>query len=95
MSETPKVARSTEGLRDALFDEIDALRRGESTSMRCNAIARAAGTIVGIVNMEMELFKLNQQIEKEKAEQQPVVSMPPKSARMGKALETPFKLGGE
>jgi hypothetical protein len=49
------VMRSSAGLRDALFDEMDALRNGNSNPTRANAVAKLAGSIVETVHMEMEV----------------------------------------
>ena len=47
--------RTSLGLRDALFDEIDALRRGEGDTQRATAIARVAMTILYSVSIEYRL----------------------------------------
>lgn len=44
-SEKP-IKRTSAGLRDALFDEIDALRRGDGDSQRATAIARLASNVI-------------------------------------------------
>lgn len=49
------VVRTTTGLRDALFDVIDTMRRGESTPSRQNVIVRASAVIVESVFMEVEV----------------------------------------
>jgi hypothetical protein len=51
------VVRSSAGLRDAIFDEIDSLRNGTSNATRANAVAKLAGTIVETVRMELEVQK--------------------------------------
>jgi hypothetical protein len=51
--QTPEVVRTSAGLRDALFDEIDGLRNGTSDGRRANAVARIAGEIVNTVHMEI------------------------------------------
>jgi hypothetical protein len=43
---TDRVRRTSAGLRDAIFDEIDAIRAGESSSARANAISKLASGIV-------------------------------------------------
>ena len=45
--------RTSLGLRDALFDEIDALRNGNSNPQRASALARLAGQIVNTVRVEI------------------------------------------
>ena len=55
---TPKqapVQRTSAGLRDVIFDEIDAVRNGTSNPTRANAIAKLATGIVETVRMEIEV----------------------------------------
>lgn len=49
------IARTSAGLRDAIFDEIDALRGGTSNPTRANALAKLATGIVETVRMEIEV----------------------------------------
>lgn len=57
-SEIPAgVTRTSAGLRDAIFDELDAIRRGESNPTRANAVSKLAGSIVETVRMEVEVQK--------------------------------------
>lgn len=53
----PNVARTSAGLRDAIFDELDAIRNGSSNPTRANAVAKLAGSIVETVRMEIEVSK--------------------------------------
>ena len=58
----PKVSRTSAGLRDAIFDEIDAIRNGRSNPTRANAVAKLANGIVETVRMEIDVQKhLNKQ----------------------------------
>lgn len=52
------VARTSAGLRDALFDELDGLRDGSVNATKANATAKIAGAIVDTVTMEMTAYKL-------------------------------------
>ena len=52
------VARTSAGLRDALFDELDGLRDGTVNATKANATAKIASAIVDTVSMEMAAFKL-------------------------------------
>jgi hypothetical protein len=54
---TAAVKRTSAGLRDALFDEIDALRGGRSTPQRASAVAKLAVQIIGTVHMDIEYQK--------------------------------------
>lgn len=49
------VSRSSAGLRDAIFDEIDAIRDGTGNPTRANAVAKLAAGIVETVRMEIEV----------------------------------------
>lgn len=49
------VNRTSAGLRDAIFDEIDAIRNGASNPTRANAVAKLATGIVETVRMELEV----------------------------------------
>lgn len=57
ISHTNPVKRNTAGLRDALFDELDALRQGSSDSSKANATAKLCGVIIESVRMELEVRK--------------------------------------
>lgn len=52
------VERTTLGLRTVLFDQIDGLRAGTVTAQESNAIARAAGSIIETVQLEMDYQRL-------------------------------------
>lgn len=49
------IARTSAGLRDAIFDEIDAIRKGDSNPTRANAVAKLAAGIVDTVRMDLEV----------------------------------------
>lgn len=49
------IMRTSAGLRDVIFDEIDAIRNGSSNPTRANAIAKLATGIVETVRMEIEV----------------------------------------
>lgn len=55
--ELPKVVRTGEGLRDALFDEIDSLRNGTGDKRRALAIAELARHIIKVAYLEAELAR--------------------------------------
>ena len=69
------VARSSAGLRDALFDEIDSLRQGRTLPARANAVAKLATVVIESVRMELEVAK--------HAKQQPDA----KTAKLGAPIE--------
>ena len=51
---TKKIVRTSEGLRNALFDEMDALRAGTSDTKRASMVAKLANTVVSVTKVEME-----------------------------------------
>lgn len=51
------VDRSSAGLRNALFDEIDALRRGEGDPQRAMAVAKLAQNILATAKMEYQVSR--------------------------------------
>lgn len=52
-----KTERSLLGLRDMIFNEIDALLAGESSAQRLSAVSRASGAILHSVKLELEYYK--------------------------------------
>ncbi len=54
--ETP-TRRTSAGLRDALFDEIDALRRGDGDPQRATAVARLAINIIASAKLDLDFHK--------------------------------------
>jgi hypothetical protein len=53
-----KSVRTSEGLRNLLFDELDALRAGKSTPQKASAVAKLAGEICGTIRMEIDYFRI-------------------------------------
>ena len=51
------IARTSKGLRDVLFDELESLRAGGSNPTQANAVAKLAGSVVETVKMEIEAQK--------------------------------------
>lgn len=51
--EMGKIVRTSVGLRDALFDEFDALREGKSNPGRASAAARIASQILSSIQAEI------------------------------------------
>ena len=50
--------RSSQALRDALFDELDDLRSGDSDPSRALAVAKVAQQIVSTARIEMEFHRM-------------------------------------
>lgn len=53
----PPTIRTSAGLRDALFDELDALRNGTSNPGKASAVAKLADQVVATVKMELDVQK--------------------------------------
>jgi hypothetical protein len=53
----PNVTRTTLGIRNLLFDEIDALRNGTTTPQKAGAVAKMVTPIVNSVKVEIEYAK--------------------------------------
>lgn len=51
------VVRNSAGLRNALFDEIDSLRRGDGDPQRAMAVAKLAQNILMTAKMEYQIGK--------------------------------------
>lgn len=47
------VIRTSSGLREALFEELDLLRIGKSDAKRANAVARLAAEILNTIQLEV------------------------------------------
>ena len=75
----PSVVRTSAGLRDALFDELDRLRNGDTNATNANAVARLADQVVNTVNMELEVHRH--------------LSKLPDGAAVSKAMPQPLALG--
>lgn len=52
-----KSKRTTQGLRDALFDEIDNLRGGDGDPTRAMAVANLAKQIINIAKVELDFHR--------------------------------------
>lgn len=48
------LTRTTQGLRDILFDEIDAIRGEEGDPKRANAVAHLSRQIISTARLEMD-----------------------------------------
>lgn len=58
VSEMPaRTVRTSAGLRDALFDEIDQLRAGNSNPAKSNALAKLSDQVIATVKMELDVQK--------------------------------------
>lgn len=53
MTKINNVVRTSSGLRDALFDELDNLRNGNSNPHQARAVASIASQVISSVRMEI------------------------------------------
>ena len=67
MSTTANFQRNSTGLRDALFDEWEALRNGESNAARARSIAMLANSILSSVQTDIEYHKYVSDVRKSDA----------------------------
>lgn len=49
--------RTTKGLRDVLFDEIEALRNGDGDASRALAVANLAKQIINVAKIELDYHR--------------------------------------
>lgn len=54
----PAMKRTLTGMRDAIFDEIDALRSGNGDLRRVRAVAQLAGRVNDTVHAEVKARRL-------------------------------------
>ncbi len=54
MSKPKKIIRTSAGLRDALFDELDRLRVGDSNPQMAQAVSKLSCQIINSVKAEIE-----------------------------------------
>jgi hypothetical protein len=60
----PAVERTAEGLRDALFDELNLLRSGEATTSHARALANIARLVLESARLEIQEIKMMQETGK-------------------------------
>lgn len=51
----PRIVRTSAGLRDALFDELDSLKAGNTNPAKANAVAKLADQVIATVKMELDV----------------------------------------
>jgi hypothetical protein len=59
-----KMDRTSSGLRNALFDEIDSLRSGASNPARARSLAMLANTALKSVSVEIEFHRYVSDVSK-------------------------------
>lgn len=55
--QAPNVQRTSAGLREALFDELDNLRNGKTNPAKANSVAKLADGIIETVRMELDVHR--------------------------------------
>jgi hypothetical protein len=58
---TKKVKRTSQGLRDILFDELEELRSGDGDPSKAMAVANLAKQIINVAKVEMDFHRTVQQ----------------------------------
>lgn len=71
IQEIENTIRTSNGLRDSLFQEIDLLRRGKSNPSKARAVAALASQILQSVKLEIEMHRYVTQHEFEKLPELP------------------------
>lgn len=61
-----EIPKTTEGLRDALFDELNELRAGRSNPQKSRAIAQMADKIIDSIRVQIQFGRLLQDTDKKK-----------------------------
>lgn len=61
MAPEEKTEKTSEGLRNTLFDAIDKLRSGKIKPQEAKAMASLAGQIISTVNMEIAIAQLRRE----------------------------------
>jgi hypothetical protein len=61
----PRTSRTSQGLRDILFDEIDEMRSGEGDPTRALAIANIAKQILNTARVELDFHRVMKAAETE------------------------------
>ena len=48
------IKRNTTGMKEALFDELDSLRKGDSTPQKARAVSCLVGGVIAATRIEMD-----------------------------------------
>lgn len=55
---TKKIGRTTQGLRDVLFEEIEELRNGDGDPSKAMAVANLAKQIINVAKVELDYHRM-------------------------------------
>ena len=55
--ELPIRPRTSEGMRDTLFDALESMNKGVMTAQEAHAVCKIAAQIINSVNTEIEFYK--------------------------------------
>ena len=61
-----EIPKTTEGLRDALFDEINLIREGKSNPQRARALAQMASQIIDSIRVQIQYGRLLSEADSKK-----------------------------
>jgi hypothetical protein len=84
---TKKPDRTSRGLRDMLFDELDELRTGDGNPQKALAVASVAKQIVSTVRVEMEYYRLSQSEGGQKSQELGELRLGSANDALGRATE--------
>jgi hypothetical protein len=68
MSKLQVIPKTTEGLRDALFDEINALRQGKSNPQHARVLCQLANKVIDSIRVQIQYGRLLNDKEKASAQ---------------------------
>jgi hypothetical protein len=62
----PPIPKTAEGLRDALFDELNALRAGKSNPQHARAVANLSRQVIESIRVQVQAQRLLKEMGKQK-----------------------------
>jgi hypothetical protein len=87
---TVKIKRNSAGLKDALFEAIEALRAGDIEPQEAREIANLSKEIVSVTRLELDVFNYQMTNHLDKADRKlPVLNLAPENDGNVQALQAP------
>lgn len=62
---SPPIVRTTAGLREALFDQLDSLRNRIINPTQANAFSKTVAEILDAVRVDLEVYKITKGLPKD------------------------------
>lgn len=66
LQKLPPVPKTAEGLRDALFDELNRLRDGTTSPQHARAVCNVARQVIESIRVEVQAGRLLKELKKQK-----------------------------